>query len=230
MVMKVPLNINFIDKILGGGIETDAITTIYGPPGIGKTNFCILAMKAVDHNRKILFIDTEGSFSVERLKQVAPEYEELLSRTIFLTPTNYSEQREAFEYLKNNIDITFGLIIVDSIASLYRIELTYQDSQQVTRELNLQMAQLTEIARKKHIPVILTNQVYSDFEDREKTRTVGGDIVKYWSRTLLELQRIRPEIRRITLIKHRSIKEGDFANYRIVQTGDRKSTRLNSSH
>ena len=81
------------------------------------------------------------------------------------------------------------------------------------------MAILTEIARKKKIPIILTNQVYADFEDREKIKTVGGDVIKYWSRALLEIQKLKGDLRKIIITKHRSIKEGNFKIFRIVQNG-----------
>jgi DNA repair protein RadB len=217
--MRVSSGVNFIDTLLDGGFESDVITTIYGPPGAGKTNFCLLAMTAVA-DKKILYIDTEGSFSLARFKQVCKDYEAILERTIFLTPTTYSEQKDAFEFMRKAVDEKFGLIIIDSIASLYRLELgVSNDIQNVNRELGLHMAMLTEIARKKRIPVIITNQVYSDFEDRERTRTIGGDTVKYWSRALLEIQRVKGDLRRLTVVKHRSIKEGVFTVFRIVGDG-----------
>jgi DNA repair protein RadB len=209
----------FIDRLLDGGYENDVITTIYGPPGAGKTNFCLLAMANLK-DRKILYVDTEGSFSLARFKQICPDYEEILSRTVFLTPTTYNEQKECFEFMRKTVDEKFGLIIIDSIASLYRLELGMtSDIQSVNRELSLHMAILTEIARKKKIPVILTNQVYADFDERDKIKTVGGDVIKYWSRALLELQKLKGDLRKIIIIKHRSIKEGNFSTFRIVHEG-----------
>lgn len=218
--MRISSGNDFVDILLDGGFENDVITTIYGPPGAGKTNFCLLAMANIK-DKKILYVDTEGSFSLARFKQICPDtYEEILNRTVFLTPTNYSEQKDAFEYMKKVIDEKFGLIIVDSIAALYRLELgVSNDVQNVNRELGLHMALLTEIARKKKIPVILTNQVYADIEDRDKVKTVGGDVTKYWSRALLEIQKMKGDLRKIIIIKHRSIKEGNFIIFRIVNNG-----------
>jgi DNA repair protein RadB len=217
--MKVSSGVGFVDVLLDGGYEDDVITTIYGPPGAAKTNFCLLAMTAVK-DKKILYVDTEGSFSLARFKQVCPEYEAVLERTIFLNPTTYSEQKEAFEFMRKAVDEKFGLIIIDSIASLYRLELgVSNDIQNVNRELGLHMALLTEIARKKKIPVLITSQVYADFEDKERTRAIGGDIMKYWSRAMLEIQKVRGDLRKVTIVKHRSIKEGNFVVFRIVQTG-----------
>jgi DNA repair protein RadB len=217
--MNISSGVDFIDKLLDGGYDDDVITTIYGPPGAGKTNFCLLAMANLKE-RKILYVDTEGSFSLSRFKQICPEFEEVLNRTVFLTPTTYAEQKDAFEFLKKSVDEKFGIIIIDSIASLYRLELGISnDVANVNRELGMHMAILTEIARKKKIPVIITNQVYSDFEDREKIKTVGGDVIRYWSRALLELQKMRGDLRKMIIAKHRSIKEGNYAIFRIVQTG-----------
>lgn len=217
--MRISSGADFVDKLLEGGYEDDVITTIYGPPGTGKTNFCLLAMANLAE-KKILYVDTEGSFSLARFKQVCKDYEEVLNRTVFLTPTTYSEQKDAFEFMKKSVDEKFGLIIVDSIASLYRLELGISnDIQNVNRELSLHMALLTEIARKKRIPVIMTNQVYADMDDRDKVKTVGGDVVRYWSRVLLEIQKIRGDLRKMIIMKHRSIKEGNFTVYRIVRDG-----------
>ena len=217
--MKISSGVDFVDKLLDGGFEQDVITTVYGPPGSGKTNFCLLTMANLK-DKKIIYVDTEGSFSLSRFKQICEDYEDVLNRTVFLTPTTYSEQKDAFEFLKKSVDEKVGLIIVDSIASLYRLELgVSNDVQNVNRELSMHMAILTEIARKKKIPVILTNQVYSDFDDREKIKTVGGDVIRYWSRALIELQKIKGDLRKVIIMKHRSIKEGNYAIFRIVQTG-----------
>jgi DNA repair protein RadB len=220
VVMRISSGTDFVDKLLDGGFENDVITSIYGPPGAGKTNFCLLAMSALK-DKKILYVDTEGSFSLARFKQICPDtYEEILNRTVFLTPTTYSEQKDAFEFMRKSVDEKFGLIIVDSIASLYRLELgVSNDVQNVNRELSMHMALLTEIARKKRIPVIMTNQVYADIDDKDKVKTVGGDVTKYWSRVLLEIQKMKGDLRKITIVKHRSIKEGNFAVFRIAQDG-----------
>ncbi len=229
-----------LNKFLFGGYETDIITTLYGPGGSGKTNFCILvAVSQAKKSNKLIYIDTEGGFSPERVKQILGDNEkvdEVLENIILLKPTTFEEQELAFgELLKHVKKGYVSLIIVDSIAMLYRLELgdaikTKEDEKirEVNRKLARQLRTLNEIARKQNIPIIVTNQVYSQFttnEDNEleKQKTismVGGDLLKYWSKCLIELQYNRGK-RKIVLRKHRSLPEKSL-DFEIIQTGIRK--------
>ena len=210
-----------IDHLLGGGLEKGVVTTVYGPAGSGKSTLCLLALIEVARSgKKVLFIDTEGGFSVERMRQLAGDTDELLTRVIFLRPTNFEEQKKVFEKIRAIKDKDIGLIVVDTIAMLYRLELGSGGSvYETNRELGRQISYLTEMTRKYNIPVLITNQVYSTFDDREKIKMVGGDILKYWSKCLLEIQIMPESQRKAVLRKHRSISELKEAVFEIKQVG-----------
>ena len=53
--------------------------------------------------------------------------------------------------------------------------------------LSVQLNLLTEITRKYNIPILLTNQVYSDFDERNAIKIVGGDIITYASKAAISL-------------------------------------------
>jgi DNA repair protein RadB len=215
---KVSTGSDVVDWLLEGGYENEIITTIYGPPGTGKTNLCLLCM-VNNYDKKIIYVDTEGSFSITRIKQLADNYEEVLKKVIVLTPTNFDEQKKVFEKLKNLISNKIGLIIIDSIAMLYRLEIGItKDIFKVNRDLGVQLVNLIQTARKFKIPVIVTNQVYADFEDKSKINMVGGDILRYASKCLIELQRNDKEKKAI-LRKHRSLPEGKEVFFTIKDTG-----------
>jgi DNA repair protein RadB len=212
-----------MDWLLEGGYEKDVLTTIFGAPGAGKTNFLLLAIanSADLANKKIVYIDTEGNFSLSRFRQIAPEYEEALKRIIFLKPTTFEEQRAAFDKLRRIVNEKIGIIILDSAAMLYRLELgKTRDVFNVNRELGLQLSYLTEIARKKAIPILVTNQVYADVETGEegKTKMVGGDILRYASKCLIEIKKLAGGKRVAILQKHRSLPEKEVM-FRITDTG-----------
>lgn len=216
-----------LNKWLYGGYEQDVITMIAGPAGSGKTNFSILAScSQAKKGNKVIFIDTEGGFSVERVKQIVGEdYESILENIFLLEPVNFDEQKKAFNKLLNQLKTEqVSLIVVDGMAMLYRLELgdaiqTKDDFKikQVNREVVKQMRTLAEIARKKHIPVIITNQVYEEFvseEDWKKgirgnVNIVGGDLFKYWSKCIIELEN-RNSRRKVKLLKHRSLENKEM--------------------
>ena len=215
---KISTGSSVIDWLLEGGYEKDVITTIYGPAGSGKSNMCMVCL-ARNTDKKIIFIDTEGSFSVARLKQLTDEYENVLKNVIVLKPTNFDEQKKVFEKLKTLVSNKIGLIIVDSVAMLYRLETgKTKDIFKVNRALGAQLADLIQIARKFKIPILVTNQVYSDFEDKNKINMVGGDILKYTSKCLIELKK-EGNFKKAILRKHRSLPDGKEVLFKIVDSG-----------
>lgn len=212
-----------MDRFLQGGYDPDIITTIYGPSGTGKTNFCLLAaVHQAESGQKVIFIDTEGGIAVERIKQISPNYETILPRLLFFNPLNFNEQKEIFEQLRSLVNDQIGLIIVDSISMLYRLELgKNEEVYDVNLALGRQIACLVEIARSKKIPVLITNQVYSDFDQREQVKMVGGDLLKYGSKCLLELRK-GDHCRSLILRKHRSLPEGGELKFALVKEGIRE--------
>ncbi|MFA5953079.1 MAG: DNA repair and recombination protein RadB [Candidatus Pacearchaeota archaeon] len=211
-----------LNKWLFGGYEEDIITMIAGSPGTGKTNFVILAAcSQAKKENKVLFVDTEGGFSVERVKQIVGEdYEKYLENIILAEPVNFDEQKKLFLKILETIKKEqIKLIVIDGMAMLYRLELgdavkSKEDEKirSVNREVSNQMRILAEIARKKKIPVIITNQVYSSFLTEEEwkkgiereTNIVGGDLFKYWSKCIIELKNEKNK-RKAILLKHRSL-------------------------
>ena len=215
---KISTGAEFLDQLLKGGYEKDILTTIYGPSGSGKTNLCLLAaVEVAASGKKVIIIDTEGGIAVERIRQI--KNEEFLEQMIFFNPLNFNEQKELFATLKGMMNVQIGLIIVDSISMLYRLELGQsEDVFDVNSALGKQIACLVEIARKRQIPVLITNQVYADFNNQDKVKMVGGDLLKYGSKCLIELFNFS-NCRGLVVRKHRHLPEGIECKFRIVQKG-----------
>ncbi|OGJ20026.1 DNA repair and recombination protein RadB [Candidatus Pacearchaeota archaeon RBG_13_36_9] len=226
-----------LNQWLYGGYEKDIITTIYGPAGSGKTNFCLLAaVSQAKKGKKVIYMDTEGGFSVERVRQIAGErHKEVLDNVLLLKPTTFKEQQEAFlQLLKELKKGEAGAVIIDGMTMLYRLELAEAKQKEegnvkeINAELAKQMRILAEIARKQEIAVIVTNQVYGEFLSEEEFKSgkerkmmmVGGDILKYWSKCIIELENNRGK-RKAILRKHRSLPEKELS-FEIVGEGIRK--------
>ncbi|MBU2562726.1 MAG: DNA repair and recombination protein RadB [Nanoarchaeota archaeon] len=224
-----------LNKWLYGGYEKDVITMIAGPPGSGKTNFVLLAScSQAKKGNKVIFVDTEGGFSVERIKQIVGEdFNSILKNILLLEPMNFEEQKKTFLNLLEQVRKEHvSLIVIDGMAMHYRLELgdavQSQDDEkvrEVNREVANQMRILAEISRRQKIPIIITNQVYSGFlswEDQKKgvrkeVNIVGGDLFKYWSKCIIELVNDGGRKKAI-LLKHRSLSNKELT-FEIRQKG-----------
>lgn len=226
-----------LNKWLFGGYETDIISMIAGPAGSGKTNFTVLvACSQAKKGNKVLFVDTEGGFSSDRVKQIvgAEEYDKVLGNILIMRAVSFDEQKKIFLKIFDKIRKEHvSLIIIDGMTMLYRLEFgdVRKDDEkvkEVNKELARQMRILAEISQKQGIPVIITNQVYSAFlsdEDFRKgikpgTNLVGGDLLKYWSKCIIELQSDGGK-RKAILIKHRSMPEKEL-KFEITNKGIRR--------
>jgi DNA repair protein RadB len=222
---KIPINCS-IDNIMGGGVEKGCLTQFYGPPGSGKTNVALnLLVQCVRKGNKAIFVDTEGGLSIERFKQISGnEFDTLAGNVMIFEPKTFEEQDEILKKVENLLESgreKVDLVVLDSAVALYRLK--EGDSSQINRELGKQMALLSRIARKHQVAVIITNQIYSVFTDDgtpSMITPVGGTILKYWSKIMVELARGNVNGERYAiLMRHRSRPEGLKVRFRIVNDG-----------
>lgn len=207
-----------IDSFLKGGLETGIINNVFGESGSGKTNFCVqVAASITEQDRKVVYIDTEKGFSPERFKQIASE--DALEKIVLNEPVDFEQQEEAINSLDDIVDEHDpGIVIVDSMVSLYRLKAKGDKIQEVNQKLSQQLSKLSKIAREQDIPVLITNQVYSSF-DGDDIELVGRDVPRYWSKCLLKLSTMDTAIREMEIEKHRSMPEGKSAQFKITDNG-----------
>lgn len=216
-----------LNKWLYGGYEKGIITMIAGSPGSGKTNMSVLAAcSQAKKGNKVIFVDTEGGFSSDRVKQIVGDEncENILKNILLATPVNFEEQKKFFTTLNNQLKKEqISLIIVDGMAMLYRLEFGDarkegdENVRDINREVAKQMKILAEISKKQNIPVVITNQVYQGFQSEEdwkkgverEMNIVGGDLFQYWSKCIIVLRNEKGK-RRAILMKHRSLPEKEM--------------------
>ena len=214
-----------LDALLDGGFEKGAITQIFGAPSSGKSNVALtLAVNVAKNSKKVIYIDTEGGISIDRIKQISGEdFSKVANNIMVFEPTNFLEQTENLRSIdlwlrKNHEDV--DLIVLDSAVALYRVD--DMKSYKLSKELRKQIQLLSGIARNYDLAVIITNQIYTQFDDEghSEVRAVGGDIIEYISKVIIRLDR-GEEInqRTATLMRHRSIGEGRQVSFSITSRG-----------
>lgn len=216
-----PTGTQVFDTLLNG-YEGSVLTAIYGPSGTGKTTVCLLAAVAtIKAGKKVIFVDTEGGFSTTRFQQLLQEEHmaSYLEKIFLMKPMTFIDQAKTIARLRELVNEHIGLIVVDSISMLYRIELgKHEGVKSINSDLGLQLFYLSNIARKWNIPVLVTSQVYADFEEKDKVKMVGGDIIKYGAKCLIEVEKYRT-LRKARIMKHRSLPEQKAVVFEIISNG-----------
>jgi DNA repair protein RadB len=217
------------------GLEKKAVTNFYGGPGTGKTNLCLLAaLECIRNGGTVVYMDSEGGFSLERLRQMEKDADSILDKIKLIEPKTFEEQGKS---IRNLVKEEVDMIIIDSMVALYRIEYSDRESpkakgshaslnqiMEANRELAKQLSILSNIARERNIPVLITAHVFSNWETGED-EVIGGESIKYWSKSMVNLERTsKMSERKAVIKKHRHIPEGGEVKFVIINEGIKPSS------
>jgi DNA repair protein RadA/Sms len=182
-----------IDNNIGGGILPESVVLIYGEPETGKTTLAIqCAISCALQNYKTLFIDCDNTFSTKRMSQLSKErFDQVAEQVILTKPKDFREQTAVVDRIQDYTAKNFGLIIIDTVTSLYGAEVAEQSGKAfgVNRELNRQLAILAQTAKIRKIPVIVISQVRSVFDSENvSVAPVANRVLKFWADTIIFLK------------------------------------------
>jgi DNA repair protein RadA len=221
---KITLGSNRLNELLGGGVETQAITEVFGEFGSGKTQICHqlavnvqLPEKDGGLGKTAVYIDTENTFRPERIIQMAKgvglDPEEVLENIVVARAYNSDHQvlmaEKAGELVQ---DRNVGLIAVDSLTSHFRSDYTGRgmlaDRQQ---KLNRHMHDLQRLSDIHNLAVVVTNQVMArpDFFFGDPTAPIGGHVVGHSSTFRIYLRKSKGGKRVARLIDSPNLPEGE---------------------
>jgi RecA/RadA recombinase len=220
----IPTGSISLDKLLSGGFPADGVSLIYGEAETGKSSLAVqCAVNCARRGYKSLFIDADGTFSSERLSQIAEfDYEEISPLIIIMKPTTFQEQVKTFDNLEKMTTKKIGLIVVDTITSLYRLELDdLKVAYTSNRELNRQLAILTQIAKTCGVAALVISQVRSvPVGEGVDVRPVATRVLNYWSDVILDLQQTgQTRVVKVLREKHPKIKGTGFCYVKIERAG-----------
>jgi DNA repair protein RadA len=224
LVGKLTTGSKEFDAMMGGGIESQAITELYGKFAAGKTQLTHQLSVNVQLPKergglegKALYIDTEGTFRPERIIQMSKaldlDSDEVLGNIKVGKAYNSDHQMLLAEKAENLVDEEgIKLIIVDSLMGHFRSEYvgrgTLADRQQ---KLNRHLSVLGKMADTHNIPVVVTNQVMAQpgmlFGD--PTAPIGGHILGHKSTFRVYLRKGKGEKRVAKLVDSPHLPEAE---------------------
>lgn len=193
LLQNIPTGCKTIDEILGGGIPNLKVSLVYGEAETGKTTLAMqCAVNCARRGYKTLFVDCDGTFSVRRLSQIAlGDFEDIADLIILMKPNDFSEQAIVIDRLTDYITKSFGLVVVDTFTSLYRVAVAESPERtfELNRELNRQMACLAQIAKTQKISILTTSQVQSVFNGAlVNIEPVATRVLKFWADTVIVMK------------------------------------------
>ncbi|HDQ05841.1 MAG TPA: DNA repair and recombination protein RadA, partial [Candidatus Bathyarchaeota archaeon] len=233
-ILRLTTGSSMLDKLLGGGIESQSITEFYGEYGSGKSQICHqlcvnvqLPPEQGGLGGAALYIDTENTFRTERIFQMAQNVgldpEEVIKKIIFAEAYTSDHQifllENADKVIKEN---GIRLIIVDSLTSHFRSEYLGREMlAERQQKLNKHMHRLIRLARGFNAVAVATNQVMSkpDVFFGDAIHPVGGHIVAHTSHTRVFLRKsARGPVRIARLVSSPHLPEGEGV-FRISERG-----------
>ncbi|HID20295.1 MAG TPA: DNA repair and recombination protein RadA [Methanophagales archaeon] len=230
-VGKLTTGSKSFDALLGGGLETQAMTEFYGEFGSGKTQIAHQLVVNVQLppekgglNGSAVIIDTENTFRPERIKDMAEgadaglDYEDVLKNIHVARAYNSNHQillvekaGELAEELKNT-EKPVRLLIIDSATAHFRSEYvgrgTLADRQQ---KINKHLHDALRFADLNNAVVMITNQVQvrPDAFFGDPTRPIGGHIVGHTATFRLYLRKSKGEKRIARLVDSPNLPEAE---------------------
>jgi len=204
-----------LDEILGGGVETQAITEFYGEYGSAKTQISHQLATNVQLpeeegglGREVIYLDTEDTFTPTRIEQMAEhngqDVDETLENIHVARAFNSDHQMlladQAQDICAEN-DV--GLIIVDSLTAQFRSDYVGRGELAPRQQkLNKHMNTLLRLANSHNLAVVVTNQVMSNPDQMfgDPTKAIGGHIVAHNSAVRLYLRKSKKDKRVARLV------------------------------
>ncbi len=222
-----------LDKLLGGGIETQALTEFIGEFGAGKTQACLMFSVMVQLptdkgglGGKVVYIDTEGTFIPERVFQIASslglEAHETLGNIFLARAYNSSHQSLLIEHLSKFCpENDVKLVVVDSMISHFRGEYMGRENlSERQQQLNSQLHRLLRLAEAFNLAVVVTNQVQANptafFGDPNKP--AGGNVMAHACTHRVYLRKGGKGTRIASILDSPSLPEGKV-RFKITEKG-----------
>lgn len=204
-VVKITTGSKAFDEMLGGGVETGALTEAFGAFGSGKSSLAHQLAVSVQLPREqggaegmAVWIDTEGTLRPEYIKKIAEarglDGSEALKNFRGIRSFNSDHQVLLVETVEKLIKqgLPVKLIIVDSLMSHFRSDFSGRGELAPRQQkLNKHMHALLKLAHAYNIAVYCTNQVMAkpDVFFGDPTEAVGGHVLFHNSTYRIYLRR-----------------------------------------
>ncbi|MFQ6020410.1 MAG: DNA repair and recombination protein RadA [Candidatus Aenigmatarchaeota archaeon] len=213
-----------LNELLGGGVETAAVTEFHGAFGSSKTQVAHQLAVNVQLPKErggleggCLFIDAEATFRPERIKQMAEalelDVEKVLNNITVGRVYNSDHQIILVEKAGDIIrEKNVKLLVIDSVTSLFRADYLGRGTLATRQQkLNRHLHTLQRLGDVYNIAVYITNQVMArpDILFGDPTAPIGGHIIGHFSTYRIYVRKSKGDTRIARMIDSPNLPEGE---------------------
>ena len=232
---KLSWQIDEVDDLLGGGMETQSITEVYGEFGAGKSQ--------VTHQ---IFVDSEDTFRPERIDDMIRGLDdeiianELERREIEGSPGDEEAMEALLESFLDHIHVAkafntnhqmllaekaeelsrehaetewpIRILCVDSLTAHFRAEFVGRgELAQRQQKLNKHLHDIDRVGNLHNAIVLVTNQVASNPDSYfgDPTQPIGGNILGHKSTFRIYLRKSKGDKRIVRLVDAPNLADGE---------------------
>ncbi len=218
-----------VDRLLGGGLKTGRLVSVFGRSNSGKTQ---LAMQATLCSARegfyTLFVDTEGTFRPERIEEMARARgwptEGVLERVVYLRCDSAAEQAEIVRTMPRRKETAeCRLVVIDTLSRNFSVELGGEENMPGRQgALNAHLSQMSRDAFLHRRAYLLANRV--TFDRAGNDVGIGGRTVSQLVHSALHLEKRDGAVRvtEATGIESASVRI-DGAGFGASQTAEKDS-------
>ncbi|XP_018594061.1 meiotic recombination protein DMC1/LIM15 homolog isoform X2 [Scleropages formosus] len=188
-VFRITTGSQEFDKLIGGGIESMAISEAFGEFRTGKTQL-------------------SHTLRPDRLRDIADRFDvdqdAVLENVLYARAYTSEHQMELLDFVAAKFHEecgVFKLLIIDSVMALFRVDFSGRgELAERQQKLAQMLSRLQKISEEYNVAVFVTNQMTADpgagltFQADPK-KPIGGHILAHASTTRISLRKGRGEVR-----------------------------------
>ena len=181
----VSTGIESLDEAMEGGWEEEAVVSLWGESGCGKTQLAMKALvEAVKQTGKPgIYIETEKNrFRPQRIRDLSDGDDEILSNIHRVKAYGVDMQYNSYQKVIDSFDEA-SIVVVDSLTARIRLSDEFSDRSTLSQRSSLlgkHLEKIEDIGECLNCPVLFTNQAYQNPDSYGKNVIqYGGALIRH---------------------------------------------------
>lgn len=206
---KIESNISDLDTALEGGFEENAVISLWGESGTGKSQLAqkLLVEGYEQTGKPAIIIETEKDrFRPKRIEKLANKedtVENIHRVKAYSIDQQYSSYSKIVDYFEEA-----SVVVVDSLTARIRLSSDFDGRgtlSQRSNELGKHLVKMEEVAERLECPVVFTNQAYKNPDSYGKNvLQYGGAKIKHTAQFFIQMSEAKGELFEAEVQQHPS--------------------------